>query len=379
MDYIVIDSGERYDFLLEENQEGGDYWIRAETFEVMVSSRNPTTPPYTFYEHNVEAILHYSGSDKPNSTEYEYIPQSPRQCTQVNPCKMLNCPFGQFHPAYSISIIDSLRLVEATPPSEMPDLEPDVANLAARRRKPASSINDKLFVSPQFPLTTHYEKNDESSFCDVNSVCESGVDLGCDRTTVMDIGRNVTVRVVVSAVGLERKGNHPFHIHGHSVHILSVGYGEYSDEYGSLEASSRDLTCTENENDTDILDDDRCPNPRFRSSTNTTFPLNQFMVRKDTFNVPAGGYVVVQFRSDNPGYWFFHCHTLLHQREGMALVIREDVDNIFRPPQEMETCNSFIWDVDDFMEAIQDERGSGSVVFPSILISSFVIMLGLLY
>ena len=42
----------------------------------------------------------------------------------------------------------------------------------------------------------------------------------------------------------------------------------------------------------------------------------------------------------------------------MALVIREDVDNIFRPPQEMETCNSFIWDVDDFMEAIQEERGS---------------------
>ena len=100
----------------------------------------------------------------------------------------------------------------------MPDLEPDItyfANLAARRRKPASSISDKLFVSPQFPLTTHYEKN-ESSFCDVNSVCESGVDLGCDCTTVMDIGRNVTVRVVVSA---ERKGNHPFHIHGHSVHI----------------------------------------------------------------------------------------------------------------------------------------------------------------
>ena len=97
--------------LLEANQEGGDYWIRAETFEVMVSSRNPTTPPYTFYEHNVEAILHYSGSDKPNSTDYEYIPQSPRQCTQVNPCKMLNCPFGQFHPAYNIeciSIIDSL-------------------------------------------------------------------------------------------------------------------------------------------------------------------------------------------------------------------------------------------------------------------------------
>ena len=59
--------------------------------------------------------------------------------------------------------------------------------------------------------------------------------------------------------------------------------------------------------------------------------------------------MVVQFRSDNPGYWLFHCHNGVHQREGMALIIREDVDNIKSPPEEMETCNSFIWDVHDFM------------------------------
>ena len=134
------------------------------------------------HDHYAEAVLHYSGSDRPNSTDYENITQSPRQCTEENPCKMLNCPFGQFHPSYNIECIsiDSLRLAEPTPESEMPDKELDItyfANICARRRKPASSINEKLFVLPRFPLTTHYEKNDENSFCDVNSVCESDVDV----------------------------------------------------------------------------------------------------------------------------------------------------------------------------------------------------------
>ena len=380
VDYIYIHSGERYDFLVEANQEIDNYWMRAETIEINVG--NSTAPPYNFFDHNVEAILHYAGSEKPIPIEFVNISNSTRQCSQKNPCKMLNCPFGQFHSSYNIDCIsiDTLRLIEATPASEMPDKKPDVtyfANVAGivPGYKPVSSINDNLFVLPQFPLATHYEKNDESSFCDVNSVCET--QAGCDCTTVMDIGRNMTVRIVISTVGEERNDNHPFHIHGHSVHVLSVGYGEYSSENGSLTKSSRDLTCTANGDDADILDDIRCPNPRFRFP-NTSFPLDQFTVRKDTFIVPAGGYVVVQFRSDNPGYWLFHCHNEIHQREGMALVIREDVDNIKSPPEEMETCNSFIWDIHDFMASLEEEGGSCLVAIPSIL-SYFVVALGMLH
>ena len=53
----------------------------------------------------------------------------------------------------------------------------------------------------------------------------------------------------------------------------------------------------------------------------------------------------VQFCSDNPGFWFLHCHVELHQLEGMVLVIREAVDKIHTPPKEMETCGTFLWDI----------------------------------
>ena len=164
---------------------------------------------------------------------------------------MLNCPFGQFHPSYNIECvsINSLRLVRATPESEMPDEKPDSTffmNIAAfaGSNKP---INDIHFRFPKYPLATHYDKNGDDMFCDVNSVCE--IERGCECTIVMDINHNETVRLVISTVGEERNGNHPFHIHGHSVQVLKVGYGEYSGEDGSLSGSSRDLTCTKDGND----------------------------------------------------------------------------------------------------------------------------------
>ena len=381
VDYISIHSGERYDFLLEANQESGDYWMKAETFELNIGNR--TAPPYNFFEHSAVAILHYAGLETPNPSEYENIPSSQRLCTQENPCRMLNCPVGQLHTSYNIECIsiDTLRLVKATPASEMPDQVPDVTHFTnlggyAGTQKLVSSINDFLFTQPEFPLATRFEKNDKNSFCDVSSACE--IAAGCDCTTVMDIGSNVTVRLVISTVGEERNVNLPIHIHGHSVHVLSIGRGGYSPEDGSIVSSTRDLTCTADGDDLDTLDDNRCPNPRFRSS-NTTFSLDPLTVRKDTFIVPAGGYVVVQFCSDNPGYWLFRCTIELQQREGMVLIIREDMDNINSPPEEMKTCDSFIWDVQDFMEAVQEQGGGASFVVPRILMSSFLLVLGMLF
>ena len=31
-------------------------------------------------------------------------------------------------------------------------------------------------------------------------------------------------------------------------------------------------------------------------------------IQKDTMVAPSSGYTIVQFRADNPGWWFFHCH-----------------------------------------------------------------------
>lgn len=378
VDYIALHSGERYDFLLEANQGRGDYWMKAETFEVDFINSNGL--PYKFHEHSAEAILHYVGSEKPNPSQYHKIPQYPKVCTQERPCKMLNCPFGEFHHSYNIECvsIDNLRLISPTSKEDMPDENPDVTyfmNVAGfvDREKPISSINDKNFKFPLYPLTTHYKNNQKSSFCDVTSKCyEKG---GCKCVTVVDLDYNATVRIVLSAVGVERNATHPMHIHGHSVHVLKVGHGKYSKTNGTLMASSRDLICTENRSDVDTLDQNRCPNPHFRSP-DIAFSMDEFTVRKDSITVPSGGYVVLQFRSNNPGFWFLHCHVELHQREGMVLVIQEAVHKINRPPMEMETCGTFLWDIDSFNATVlQLVHGSGCAMIRISLSLCIVVVL----
>ena len=64
-DYIALQSGERYDFLLFTNSSPtkSDYWMRAEALEIDVpEGTTPSTdPPYCLMlDRAVESILHYN-------------------------------------------------------------------------------------------------------------------------------------------------------------------------------------------------------------------------------------------------------------------------------------------------------------------------------
>ena len=71
MDYIIVHSGERFDFILDtkspqeianEGNANGNYWIRAETLE----NNN--------LEHTAEAVLHYSTPGvTPNQFTYDDV------------------------------------------------------------------------------------------------------------------------------------------------------------------------------------------------------------------------------------------------------------------------------------------------------------------
>lgn len=63
--------------------------------------------------------------------------------------------------------------------------------------------------------------------------------------------------------------------------------------------------------------------PEAISLANNSGRIDNSFIRKDTVILPAGGYVVVAFRADNPGYWFLHCHIEVHQLEGMGVLIQE--------------------------------------------------------
>jgi FtsP/CotA-like multicopper oxidase with cupredoxin domain len=78
--------------------------------------------------------------------------------------------------------------------------------------------------------------------------------------------KNEFVYVVISTViGVP----HPIHLHGHDFYVIAQGTGEYTD----------DVTL-------------KLDNPP----------------RRDTAMLPASGYLVLAFETDNPGAWLMHCH-----------------------------------------------------------------------
>ncbi|KAL1984795.1 hypothetical protein VTN96DRAFT_8639 [Rasamsonia emersonii] len=81
---------------------------------------------------------------------------------------------------------------------------------------------------------------------------------------------------------------HPVHLHGHDFYILAQGTGTYDPA-------------------TDLV-----------SLTNPP--------RRDTAVLPASGYLVVAFKTDNPGAWLMHCHIGWHTEMGLAIQFIEQYD-----------------------------------------------------
>jgi hypothetical protein len=51
-------------------------------------------------------------------------------------------------------------------------------------------------------------------------------------------------------------------------------------------------------------------------------------IRRDTATLPAGGYLVLAFKSNNPGAWLMHCHIPFHVAAGLGVQFVERFDEI---------------------------------------------------
>ncbi|KIH43002.1 hypothetical protein ANCDUO_27006 [Ancylostoma duodenale] len=64
---------------------------------------------------------------------------------------------------------------------------------------------------------------------------------------------------------------------------------------------------------------------------------------RDTITLPVGGYIVLRFRAKNPGWWFAHCHLVLHHMSGTAYAFRvgEHDEIAVPPPNFPHDCGHF--------------------------------------
>ncbi len=342
VDYIIVHSGERFDFLLNATQPPNNYLIRATTLETSIwEERNPRI-------HTAEAILHYTEAVTPNPRNLyvDRVLGNVRSCSDSNRCVALNCPFRLYPPSSYTDciIIDQLRSLFPSNENDLPTLDLSGAdrlkffNFGFEGQSSTSAINGRNFLPPPSPYQVYrgqYKEDIEDESVNTCSECNEMTDEDnqAEQCTCIHVekivsnenfssDRDKSVMMVLSAVGAGSNANfsHPVHLHGHSFYVVKVGHGTYNEDSGLLIENSDVISCEP----TSTL----CMKPTWRnniapdfSSYITNGKLNNTAIRKDTVIVPAGGYVIIALQADNPGYWFLHCHIEVHQLEGMALII----------------------------------------------------------
>jgi len=146
----------------------------------------------------------------------------------------------------------------------------------------------------------------------------------CECTHVLDLPFNRTVQLVLTNLGIAGFGMHPVHLHGHSFQVLKIGMPPVFPTTGSVckwEPSHAHPTCLENK-DVACVNGTGCAQARWADGV-PVLDMHKSPVRKDTVIVPPGGYAVIRFRTDNPGWWHLHCHMAHHMQSGMGMILNE--------------------------------------------------------
>lgn len=327
VDTITIWAGERVDFIINATQPIGNYWIRARGLG-LCRVDNTTGA-------NQVAILRYAGArieDPRGLVGYSVPLTTPRTRvlnpynigTEGNPLTNLNIPL----------------LTSMYPNDEALLRKPDYQQfinfdfypldnydyhrknlygfnqVPEDRRIGSLQFNHISFKFPPFPLQTQWEMITPSTLCNSTSVPRNCTTEHCACTHVLKFKLNTVVELIFVDEGRFAQINHPLHLHGFFFRVVAV------------EKLQGNVTVERIKE----LDRQGKINRRLDHA-----PL------KDTIKAPSGGYTIVRFYADNPGFWYFHCHFDPHDDTGMALVVQVgEYQDYARPPQNFPTCKSFI-------------------------------------
>ena len=343
-DVLIMHVGERYDFILkaDENIEPGTiYPIRIESVAVLCDDFS--TPERVGF-----AYLKYT---KQGSAETANVMKHESRCGSKDRCTVLNCPFRSYPKGasdvtmYCHDVYDVLSLLYPTPDKDLPS-GTDISFQSFFNFGVGGGIataNGVKFTLPSKPLVSHHNQT-------TTDECEYQNTIGCEPTPscahtvrIPKQHKIKTIRFVFSSVSprtpISSIRTHPIHLHGHSFFVAKIVYPHY-DENGTIVSQTEDLTL---------------PNCGPGAWANGVQPegirVDSSTIRKDVITVPAGGYVVVDFLADNPGWWFLHCHIDRHLIRGMGIVVGELPECQNPPPSSlMKPTSSFCYSVKTFLE-----------------------------
>jgi hypothetical protein len=119
------------------------------------------------------------------------------------------------------------------------------------------------------------------------------------------------------------------HFHGHKFAVMAMRFPKYDPVTGHASEDNDDISCQGS---------DLCWNATWKEGRVQFFQNVTQPPIKDTVVIPTSGYVVLRFRTTNPGPFMLHCHIDDHVIEGMAMIIDIAPDKRPQYPSGFPTC-----------------------------------------
>uniref|UniRef100_T1GHN8 Uncharacterized protein n=1 Tax=Megaselia scalaris TaxID=36166 RepID=T1GHN8_MEGSC len=320
VDTLVINSGERYDFVVNANRPFGDYWIRVRGLG-------------TCAIHPIEsyALLRYinNANDKNEIVDFHSLKRKPSYNLEYPSGVVLNHPNAS---CFSCSDHCVTELEAHDVDEELYSAEPNKVFFLSFNNYVVS--NEEIFKKgfyrhfvnlggnltingamsgismtyPTYPPLTQPENIDESHFCDENNLpayCQNKTICPCIHRIKVNLG-DIVELVIVDDNNTPGRMHHPFHLHGFRFMVKDMGQHPL-----------------------------KIP---------MTVPLARSM--RDTITIPSYGYAIFRFRADNPGFWLMHCHYEWHVHIGMGLLVQVgEVDQMVKAPNGFPKCGDFVPDI----------------------------------
>ncbi|KAI1977262.1 hypothetical protein LOZ53_002108 [Ophidiomyces ophidiicola] len=267
-DHLVVGIGQRYHVILDtlpNATNGSAYWIRL----------TPTTGCSVFEANNPPdekvGILYY---ERRTTT-------MPTSTGQGFPAACRDEPFERLKPYHPWQVPDPQ--VAPTPLSASNDIGLGKWRMPGR---PGTGPEVNFWAIGPSPMYLNYSQPmvkslDRSTWDDTWVVYPSEEHTSNDWVYLLITG----LKSLTAKVGVQIPAAHPIHLHGHDFALLQQSSEAFKPSLLNL----------------------KLDNPP----------------RRDVTLLPAGGFIVIAFKADNPGSWVMHCHIAWHASMGLALQILE--------------------------------------------------------
>ncbi|CZT13380.1 hypothetical protein WAI453_013597 [Rhynchosporium graminicola] len=276
-DWLFLAIGQRYDVVFTAEEEPDNYWFRAEVQKGCGTNDNNGQILGIFNYNEVSLALPTS---KPVATYTEGCADE----VDLEPVLKKSVPEGEFRKVYGFNESSTLTV-----------------GLKQNEKKVFFwTINgNAINVNWDKPTLQSVSENDHTFL--------SNKELG-----IIEIPHaNIYTFWVIQNSGSVA---HPIHLHGHDMFILGI-----NDPEDILPPSVNGTS-----------------KPTYFTSDNIADLNFDSPTRRDVAMLPGNGWLVIAFRTDNPGAWLMHCHIAWHVSEGLAVQFLEREKDI---PEAMDLGN----------------------------------------